>query len=66
MVRAGKAWIPKRLAEEIDSISKAQDLPRPEAMRKVADYSRIGREVENIQKGFLLDVWDKKKKKRRW
>jgi hypothetical protein len=50
-----RIWIPKRAFSEVEEIQKQQDIPRCEALNRMAEYSQIGREVEKLKERITLE-----------
>lgn len=60
MAKKGNAiYMPVNVIVEIDEIMKQENIPRVIAANKMADYSRIGREINRMMK---FDFGFKRKK----
>lgn len=60
--RGRTKWIPPNLLDEVISVKKEEAIYNDaDAMKKVAEYSKVGREVKRIRDRFFLqDIMGKK------
>jgi len=62
-------YVPPKVFEELEGIHSDYNIPknkgsRAEAFKKMAELSRVGREIDNMRKRMVLaDLWGNKKKR---
>lgn len=64
-IRGKHGYFPKIIMEEVEQVKKQKNIENDgEALREMAKYSMIGREVENLESSVTLSfLWNKKGKK---
>ena len=61
MGKGKMAWVPRIVLDEITGIKKENGIPKDaDALKEMAKYSRVGREVERMSRFYIPKVKKKK------